>query len=194
MEKSLAMRKATILDEEKIFEISYRAHRKLISENKGSEYGGMSLDDIKKNVASVKRGEIYLFYRKEDPIPVAMVSILRQDAYPNYENQIKEIIENDEIPRCDVITAGKVALLNAIAVRPELWGQGYGKQSLKQLVRRMKALQGVKILVGNYFPSEERDALLKRVSSNKVVHTSEQYKRKRKNGEILERRRFAFVI
>lgn len=185
------MREATIVDWEWAYEVSYRAHRKLISEGRGHEYGGMSPEDVRD---SIRNGEVYLFFRKGDQIPVMMVSILHQEEYPDYDNLLEEIVDGEEIYSCEKIFANRVAILNAVAVRPELWGQGYCRKGIKKLVKELKGLNGLRVLVGNYSHNEVRGKVLEEASSNNVVHTGEPYKRKRKSGEILERRRFAIVI
>ena len=122
----LTMRKATMEDWEWAHEVSYRAHRKLISSGRGHEYGGMSPEDVRN---SIRNGEVYFFFRKGDEIPVMVVSILRQEKYPTYEKLFDEIIDNEEIPEHPEWTDA-VAILNAVAVRPELWGQGYCRKAL----------------------------------------------------------------
>ncbi len=186
----LTMRKATMEDWEWAHEVSYRAHRKLISSGRGHEYGGMSPEDVRN---SIRNGEVYFFFRKGDEIPVMVVSILRQEKYPTYEKLFDEIIDNEEIPEHPEWTDA-VAILNAVAVRPELWGQGYCRKGVKQLTMQLREHQGIRVLVGNYYHDVVRGKILETASENGAVHTGEPYKRTRSNGEILERRRFAFVI
>ena len=184
----LTMRKATMVDWEWAYEVSYRAHKKLISEGRGYEYGGMSEEDVRN---SIRNGEIYLFYRKGDEFPVMMVSILRQESYPSYKELLQRISDSGEIRGCKEIPSSEVVILNAVAVRPELWGQGYCCEGLDAVGSELKK-QGVKVWVGNYFHDEVRRKML--AGEKRQVYIGKPYKRKRGNGEILERRRFASVI
>lgn len=118
---------------EDAYDVFYRAHRKLISEGKGDRFGGMTEDNIKGSMRNNNR--IYLFYRRGDERPVAAISILLERDYKQY----KEVLEK--------ISYMKSAILNAIAVQPELWGQGYGKEALNLCLQALRD-EGIDALVG----------------------------------------------
>ena len=168
---------------EDAYEIFYRALKKLESEGKEHFFGGMTPEGTKKST----KGEnvLYLVYRKSDPLPVAAVSIIRSDSYQKYE---------DVVAKLKSTTTENMAVLNAIAVRPELWGQGYARQSLELCMKHIK-LTGVSLLVGTVHPDNSSCIkTLKHVSDGGNVVMSDTFTWHTPKGRILERRRFAFKI
>lgn len=187
----ITMKKATIQDAEWAYDIFYRAHRKLISEGKGDHFGGMEPNDV---IESINNGDIYLFYRKRDSLPIMAISILRNGDYRYYDELLTEIISDGELEGFERVYQEEVVILNAVAVRPELWGQGYCRKCVEKCIERLKE-QGFKVVVGNYYyRSEVIKAMLKEACKKGKLHKGKKYIRQRKNGEILERKRFAFVI
>lgn len=175
--------KATEENWEDAYQIFYCSLRKLISEEKGNWFGGMSEDDVKESMKG--SNDLYLVYRNHDEMPVAAISILKQDNYQNYDSILKEGNFNKS----------NIRTLNAMAVRPELWGQGYGRKSLKAICNVLKK-EGVDVLVGTVHPMyESAKKILKYTSKDGSVQFSWTFTRKTEENErILDRRRFAFAI
>lgn len=98
--------KATQENWEEAYEVFFRSLQKLISEGKSHYFGGMTQDGTKRSIQ--KGNYLYLVYRKGDQIPVAAISILKEENYQKYEKLLNGIPEEN------------VATLNAMAVRPEL--------------------------------------------------------------------------
>lgn len=169
---------------EDAYEIFYRALKKLETEGKERFFGGMTPEGTKKST----KGEnvLYLVYRKSDSLPVAAVSFVKDRSYQEYEDVVSKITKHPQ--------KEKMAILNAIAVRPELWGQGYARQSLEICLRHLK-LTGVSLLVGTVHPDNVSCIkTLKRVSDGCNVIMSDTYTWHTPRGRTFERRRFAFRI
>lgn len=181
--------KATEENWEDAYQIFYCSLRKLISEEKeekeekGNWFGGMSEDDVKESMKG--SNALYLVYRKHDEMPVAAISILKQDNYQNYDSILKEGNFNKS----------NIRTLNAMAVRPELWGQGYGRKSLKAICDVLKK-EGVDVLVGTVHPMyKSARKTLEYASKDGQVHFSLAFTMKTEiHGRLLNRRRFAFAI
>lgn len=163
--------------------IFYCSLRKLISEGKGDYFGGMTDKGVKKSMEG--NNAVYLVYREHDEMPVAAISILKQDSYQEYEGVL----------RGGNFTSSNVYTLNAMAVRPELWSQGYGRKSLKAICEVLKK-EGVDVLVGTVHPMNMiSKKILKYASEGGQVHFSLAFTMKtEKHERLLDRRRFAFAI
>ena len=176
----LELVKATEEQWEEAYDLFYRALRKLMSEGKGDHFGGMTPEGTKR---STKDGNyLILAYRKGDQIPVAAISVLRDDNYQQYDWLLLDT------PREGVAT------LNAMVVRPELWGQGYARQALRLCVEALKA-EGITTLVGTFHPDNSMcHKTLNYANGGAEVETSERYIWKPPKGRILERKRFMLCI
>ena len=117
-------------------DIFYRALRKLISEGRDSWFGGMTEQGVKMSVEG--ENKLLLIYREFDPMPIGAISLIRK-VPEGYQELFDGIPEED------------VALLNAMAVRPELWGQGYMRQALHLCLEQLEK-QGIKAVVGTVCP------------------------------------------
>lgn len=174
----LRLVKATEENLEDAYEIFYRVLRKLISEGREDYFGGMTQKDVKMSIQG--NNTLYLVYRKGDEIPVVAISILRKESYPEFD----EILE--ETPR------ETVANIYAMAVRPELQGQGYSRHALRLCIQELKE-QGVKLLIGTFHPNNLRSIhLFEELGTDLVI--GEVYTRKTPKGRMLPRKRFSFNI
>lgn len=174
---------------EEAYDVFYRALRKLMSEEKSEFFGGMTPDRVKN---SMKEGnEVFLIYRKHDPMPVAAVSILKvqeQKLHDGDWERMKELLQEQEF------NLDESRVLNAISVRPELWGQGYGRQALRLCKDYLKKEEGVKVFVGEYHPDDSATfATMKYVAAGNQVLRGEEYVWPTPKGRQLLRRRFAFA-
>lgn len=178
--------KATEKNWEEAYEVFYRALRKLMSEGRSKFFGGMTPDKVK---ASMHGGnEIFLLYRKYDGMPVAAISVLRLEGYPLNEGDEERISLVGEKYDTD-----KIRILNAVSVRPELWGQGYGRQALR-LCKDYLREEGVKVFIGEYHPDDKASfASMKYVAEGNKVFTGEDYIWGTPRGRQLLRKRFAFA-
>lgn len=165
---------------EDAYEIFYRALKKLMNEGKERFFAGMTPEGTKK--ATRDGNVLYLVYRSNDPMPVAAIAFIREKSYKDYRKLLKGVPEE------------KVATFNAIAVRPELWGQGYARQCMKLCVNHLR-FTGVNTLVGTVHPDNVASIkTMKYVSTTGSLKMSDPYTWVTPNGRILERRRFAFQI
>ena len=165
---------------EDAYEIFYRALKKLTNEGKERFFAGMTPEGTKK--ATKDRNVLYLVYRSSDPVPVAAIAFLKESSYHDYRELLKGVPEE------------KVATFNAIAVRPELWGQGYARQSLKRCVNHLK-FTGVNTLVGTVHPDNVASIkTMEYASISGSLKMSAPFTWTTPRGRIFERRRFAFQI
>lgn len=165
---------------EEAYEIFYRALKKLTAEGKEDFFGGMT----KKGMAITRQGKnaLILVYRKDDPLPVTAISFLAEGNFQPYADLLQGVPEE------------KAVILNAIAVRPELWGQGYARESMELCVRYMKRI-GLNSVVGTVHPKNSACIkMLEYVSKDGTVAMSDPYTWETPRGRVLERRRFAFEI
>ena len=181
--------KATNETWEEAYDLFYRALRKLMSEEKSEFFGGMTPDRVKN---SMKEGnEVFLIYRKLDPMPVAAVSILKvqeQKLHDGDWERMKELLQEQEF------NLDESRVLNAISVRPELWGQGYGRQALRLVKDYLKKAEGVKVLIGEYHPKDKATfATMEYVAAGNQVLRGEEYVWPTPKGRQLPRKRFAFA-
>lgn len=163
---------------EDAYDVFYRAHRKLISEGKGDRFGGMTEENVKGSMRNNNR--IYLFYRRGDERPVAAISILLERNYKQY----KDVLEK--------ISYQRPAILNAIAVRPELWGQGYGKEALHLCLQALKG-EGIDALVGTVHPQNGVSMYTLNNACQTFV-TGREYVWTTPKGRNLRRKCFALTI
>lgn len=178
----LRLVKATQENWEEAYDVFYRALRKLISEGKGNYFGGMTPEGVEKSMKGENR--VYLVFREHDEMPVAAISILKQDDYSEYESILKE----------GQFDTHNVCTLNAMAVRPELWGQGYARQALRLCVNEL-TIHSTEVLVGTVHPKNDASCkTLKYASKAGKVELSLAFTMKTPSGRLLERRRFAFAI
>lgn len=185
----LELIRATAETWEEAYDVFYRALRKLMTEGRSEFFGGMTPDRVKN---SMKEGnEVFLIYRKHDPMPVAAVSILRlqeQMLHEGDRERMEEFLEEQEF------NPDEIRILNAMSVRPELWGQGYGRQALRLCKDYLKKEEGVKGFIGEYHPDDDATfATMKYVAAGNKVLTGEEYVWPTPKGRQLPRRRFAFA-
>ena len=174
---------------EEAYDLFYRALRKLMSEGRSEFFGGMTPDRVK---ASMENGnEIFLIYRNHDEMPVAAVSVLRLKEHKLHEGDLErmeEFLEEQEF------NPDEIRILNAMSVRPELWGQGYGRQALRLVKDHLKEVEWVKVLIGEYHTKDKATfATMKYVAAGNQVLTGEEYVWPTPKGRQLPRKRFAFA-
>lgn len=157
-----------------------RALRKLISEGKAELFGGMTPEGVKNSMKGYNF--IYFAEREGDDVPVAAVSILRQ---PEKFAEYDEFLEETGM-------SGEKAIMNALAVRPELWGQGYGTQVIELCVEELRKA-GVKIILCIAHPSREEmlRKIFERATGKNSIVSSKEYVWKTKENERLRKK---FII
>lgn len=180
--------KATNETWEEAYDLFYRALRKLMSEGRSEFFGGMTPDRVK---ASMENGnEIFLLYRKHDEMPVAAISVLTLEGRclcEGDEERIESLVGKGYNPT-------ELRILNAISVRPELWGQGYGRHALRRCKDHLRGKEGVQALIGEYHPGDKATyATMKYVAEGNQVLTGDDYIWPTPNGRLLLRKRFAFA-
>ena len=132
---------------------------------------------------------MFLFYRNHDELPVAAISVLKQDCYNEYNSVLKE----------GNLSPHAIYTLNSIAVWPELWGQGYAKEALQLCISELKQ-DSIEVSVGKIHPmSKVSRKLLKSLSNDNQIYLSFSFSTKTMSSETLyekfnERRIFAFAI
>ena len=181
--------KATGATWQEAYEVFFRALRKLMAEKKDEFFGGMDQDRVK---ASMQDGnEIFLLYRKYDAMPVAAISVLRLQEQKLHEGdleRVKELLQEQEF------NLDEIRVLNAIAVRPELWGQGYARNALRQCKDCLKEIHGVKAFIGEYCPDDAATlATMKYVAVENNVLLGRKYIWYIREEKQFLRRRFAFA-
>ena len=178
--------KATMENWEEAYEVFYRSLRKLISEGTDELFGGMDRDRTKQSIQG--NNSMYLLRREGDKIPVVAISVLRKEEYDEYEDVLTAAFQTAKIP------TKKVVLLNAIACRPELQGQGYARQAVALLREELKK-EGVEVVVCIAHPDNRPgQSTLVDMSKDNALFTSKEYTWKTPRGRQLERARFAFFI
>ena len=181
--------KATEENLEEAYEVFYRALIKLTSEGKSHFFGDMTLDRVETSMQNGNR--IYLLYRKYDGMPVAAISVLTLDGrtlYEGDEERVKEVIGEG-------YNSAEIRILNAISTRPELWGEGYMRQALRILEKKLKK-KGVKLLIGEYHPEDIVTLhCMKNIAVGNKILAGEEYILETEERKIkLRRKRFAFAI
>ena len=181
--------KATEEKLEEAYEVFFRALRKLMAGGESDFFGGMTLDRVK---ASMQDGnEIFLLLRKYDEMPVAAISVLRLQKQKLHEGDLERM---EELLQEQEFNLDEIRVLNAISVRPELWGQGYGRQALRFVKDHLKKVEGVKLLIGEYHPEDDATfATLKYVAAGNKVLTGKKYIWYIREDRQLLRKRFAFA-
>lgn len=185
----LELTKATEESWEEAYDVFYRALRKLMTEGKSDFFGGMTPDRVKN---SMKEGnEVFLIIRKHDKMPVAAVSVLRLQEKKLHEGDLERM---EEFLQEQKFKLDEIRVLNAISVRPELWGQGYGRQALRLCKDYLREKEGVKVLIGEYHPDDAVTlATMKYVAKGNKVLTGKKYIWEIREDRQLLRRRFAFA-
>ena len=121
-------------------------------------------------------------------MPVVAISVLRQEEYDEYEDVLTAAFQTAKV------STEKVALLNAVACRPELQGQGYARQAVGLLREELKK-EGVEVVVCIAHPDNRPgQSTLVDMSKDNALFTSKEYTWKTPSGRQLERARFAFFI
>mgnify|MGYP005773496177 CR=1 FL=1 len=176
----LKLVKATEEQWEEAYDLFYRTLRKLMSEGKGDLFGGMTPEGTKR---SVQNGNfLYLVYRKGDQLPVAAISCLKEENYQKYAELLKYTPEEN------------VLTLNAMSVRPELWGQGYARQSLRLCIEEL-GKEGFTTIVGTAHPGNSKCfKTLKYANGGMDVTKTAPFTWTTPKGRVLERVRFMFHI
>lgn len=174
------LRKAMPHEAGRAYDLFDRALRKLTNEGKAELFGGMTPEGVNNSLKGCNC--IYLAEREGDRIPVAAVSILRQ---PEKLTEYDELLEKTGM-------SGEKAILNALAVRPELWGQGYGRQVIELCVEELRKT-GVKIALCIAHPSREEmlRKIFKRATGKDNIVSGEEYVWKTVENERLRKK---FVI
>lgn len=181
--------KATEEKLEEAYEVFFRALRKLMAKGESDFFGGMTLDRVK---ASMQDGnEIFLLYRKYDEMPVAAISVLRLQEQKMHEGDLERM---EELLQEQEFNLDDIRILNAMSVRPELWGQGYGRQALRLCKDYLRKEEGVKAFVGEYCPDDAATlATMKYVAVENNVLLGRKYIWYIREEKQFLRRRFAFA-
>lgn len=174
------MVKAKATDIDVAHEIFYRASRKLYSEGRDTHFGGMSEEDVARSIEGDNR--VYLFYRNHNELPVAVISVLHE-VPKGYEEVLKGVPEENSV------------VLNAVAVRPELWGQGFARQAVDICLKKLQE-EGIKAVVGTVCPDNTGSAkTFQRVCCReRELVMGEAFERTTPKGRLLKRRRFAVIF
>ena len=142
-------------------------------------YGGVSKDDAA-NCMTAKSSAVFGAFEDNDLLGYALFWVADEEITHRYAYEFG-------IPEAE---ESRIAVLNGMAVKPELWNQHIGTNLLRSVLIWADII-GVKYLVGIVHP--EHDASLKLLSKCEDVAFSEIFHHRISRGEI-PRRRFCITL